>query len=406
MKKVIYFAPFMNSQGSGEPWVTYNLVSRISKEVEATVLTFANDYDRLKQELPHVEVVGWSEWSVLKKFTSLNRMLKPGYLRFLGLAKRWCRDQMRKGRTWDIAHHASPISTRFYSPTVVFKETPIVIGPVGGSLTAPKALSKSTSDPWYVRLRGIDGLRQRLDPMLRSTYANADCVLGVAKYVEEKIPACFNGRFEVFSEWGFDDVHHVDRNAQSSEPIKFLAVGRLIPTKGVRELIEAFAKVARDLKATLTIVGTGPLKGEIESYVKQTQLENSVQLVGWVEPSEVARFYAESDVFILPSYRESSGGVFLEAMTWGLPVICIDYGGPGYNVPAEAGIKVSADSREQIISDLGAAMASMASDRPAALQMGLLGRKHIESEFLWNVKIERLLSIYDSLCVEKSTESS
>jgi glycosyltransferase involved in cell wall biosynthesis len=277
-----------------------------------------------------------------------------------------------------------------------------VIGPVGGGLTAPETFRQQIREPWYVKLRRLDQFRQKYDPMLRKSYQRADLVLGVAPYVQEKLPASFRGRFETFSEWGFDEVHSREPRDAPSEPVRFLAVTRLVPSKGVVELIEAFSLISPATSATLEIVGAGPQEGEVRKLVEEKNLAGRVTFHGRVAREEVNKFYASSDVFILPSYREASGGVFLEAMSWGLPVICLDYGGPGTNVPADAGRKIPVGDRGEIIKGLAAAMLELAESRELREECGDIGRRHVAENFFWPAKADRLAAIYESLLATRN----
>lgn len=101
---------------------------------------------------------------------------------------------------------------------------------------------------------------------------------------------------------------------------RFLYVGRLIPRKGVDELIEAFNHIAAKGDATLTIVGDGPEK----RVLMQMQTEKAARLTTWVgriENHRVCEFMAAADVLVLPSKYEPWGLVVNEAMAAGLPVI-------------------------------------------------------------------------------------
>lgn len=406
MPKIIYFAPYANPDGVGEPWVSYQILKQMCARVDATVLTYATDVDLLQSHLPSAEVVGWPEPQFLQNLGRLNWMLKPGYLKFLRNAKQWCQTRLQSGCRWDLAHHLSPISIRFPSPTVVFTECPIVIGPVGGGLTAPDTFRKRLREPWYVQLRRLDRLRQEYDPLLRKSYQRADLVLGVAPYVRDLLPSTFRGEFQTFSEWGFDEVHERKAWTNSPNSVRFLAVTRLVPAKGVMELVEAFSQVAATVSATLELVGSGPQEAEIRALVEARRLTDRVIFHGRVPREEVNRFYASSDVFILPSFREASGGVFLEAMSWGLPVICLDYGGPGANVPSNAGRKIPVSDRREIINGLATSMTELAASPELREACGQCGCRHIAEHFLWPAKAARLAAIYQKLLKAGNAEAA
>jgi glycosyltransferase involved in cell wall biosynthesis len=102
-----------------------------------------------------------------------------------------------------------------------------------------------------------------------------------------------------------------------------LFVGKLIPKKRPLDLLKAYGKVTAADKA-LVFVGDGRLRGELESFAKERRLEN-VFFAGFKNQSEIAQFYALSDILVLPSGAgETWGLVVNEAMCFGLPVVVSD----------------------------------------------------------------------------------
>jgi glycosyltransferase involved in cell wall biosynthesis len=58
-------------------------------------------------------------------------------------------------------------------------------------------------------------------------------------------------------------------------------------------------------------------------------IADSIEWIPWLPQSELAEIYSKQDAFLFPSLHDSGGFVVLEAMAHGLPVICLDLGGPG-----------------------------------------------------------------------------
>jgi glycosyltransferase involved in cell wall biosynthesis len=106
---------------------------------------------------------------------------------------------------------------------------------------------------------------------------------------------------------------------------RVLFVGWLKKTKGVRELLEAFGDVATEVPdATLTFVGEGPLREELEQRAIDRGLADRVEFTGRVPNDELPCVYAESTVFALPSTAEGFPRTVLEALACGTPVVTSD----------------------------------------------------------------------------------
>jgi glycosyltransferase involved in cell wall biosynthesis len=120
--------------------------------------------------------------------------------------------------------------------------------------------------------------------------------------------------------------------------LRYLFVGRLIESKGLDVLLEAF----RGFDASeLWIAGDGPLRATVEAEAAR---DPRIRVLGHVDGSAIADVYGNADVLVLPSLYEPWGLVVHEALAYGLPVVAsdqvgaadelIDPGTNGYVVPA------------------------------------------------------------------------
>ena len=87
--------------------------------------------------------------------------------------------------------------------------------------------------------------------------------------------------------------------------------------------MKAFELINKELKDTyLWIVGDGPLKNELMLFVKKNCLEKNVTFLGWQE--NLDEYFSEADIFALSSRREGFPYALIEAISFGLPVVCTD----------------------------------------------------------------------------------
>jgi len=106
-----------------------------------------------------------------------------------------------------------------------------------------------------------------------------------------------------------------------------LFVGRLSREKLLRVLLDAYNQTNLKNKR-LFIVGDGPLRQQLEGYVKKTKIEK-VHFAGFQPRENLSDFYTMVDVLVLPSENETWGIVVNEAMCFSLPVIVSDRVGSG-----------------------------------------------------------------------------
>lgn len=116
-----------------------------------------------------------------------------------------------------------------------------------------------------------------------------------------------------------------------------LWVGRLAIEKNMETLFEmAAVAFAQDPTLRLWLVGDGPYRSECKDLARMHQIGDRVRFVGFVPHEEVARYYSAADIFVFSSMTETQGLVVQEAMTYGLPAICV--GGGGASASVEEGV--------------------------------------------------------------------
>jgi glycosyltransferase involved in cell wall biosynthesis len=401
LARVLLIAPTCNGEDVGEAWVAFQWARRLAERHDVTLLTYHKRGARpAAEQLPAMRVIEWREPPLLGRAERLNSLMKPAYLPFYLHARRWIRQALARGERFDLVHQPVPVAMRYPSPAAGFA-LPLLIGPVGGSLPSPEGFTTDdTSSPWFTRLRALDRHRLIWDPWLRASFRNADCVLGIADYVKEILAGVPLKNFQVMSETGLDALpERIDRSGRQG-PVRLLFVGRLVRTKGVRDLIRALSLVG-DLPVELDIVGEGPERAPCEALVASLGLEARVRMHGWQSKEKVGAFYRAADIFTFPSYREPGGNVALEAMGYSLPLIVVDRGGPGSATSDLCAMKLSVSTPEKLASDLAAAIAKLAADAGLRDRMGRAAYDHVGKTALWSAKLDRVDTIYADLAGQR-----
>ena len=102
----------------------------------------------------------------------------------------------------------------------------------------------------------------------------------------------------------------------------FLSVGRLVPEKGVFDLLQAYGTLAPGLRSELGLVfvGEGTARAELEGQAVGIS-PGSVRFAGFAQREELAGYYALAEAFVFPTHTDPWGLVVNEAMACGLPII-------------------------------------------------------------------------------------
>lgn len=117
-------------------------------------------------------------------------------------------------------------------------------------------------------------------------------------------------------------VRHL--SVDGREPMKIVMAGRMVSGKRFDDLIEAMA-LLNDQDAgnhyTLTLLGDGPRRGQLETMSSRLRLKDKVSFLGHISHTGVLKIVANSDVYVQASDREGVSMAILEAMSCGLPVV-------------------------------------------------------------------------------------
>jgi glycosyltransferase involved in cell wall biosynthesis len=144
--------------------------------------------------------------------------------------------------------------------------------------------------------------------------------------------------------------HEYDIPADASV---FLFCGKLTSVKRPLDLVDAAARLPESDNAFVLFVGDGALRAPLQARVAALGLRN-VRFVGFRNQSELPRFYAASDVLVLPSAFEPWGLVVNEAMNFGLGVVASDQVGCAVDL-----VRVGETGEIYPLGDVGALAAAM-----------------------------------------------
>ena len=112
--------------------------------------------------------------------------------------------------------------------------------------------------------------------------------------------------------------------AQDKEKI-IVHISNFRPLKRIIDVIKIFEKISQKINSKLIMVGDGPDKKKAKDYLRKNNLKNKVIFLG--KTNEIDEILCSSDLFLLPSEKESFGLAALEAMALKVPVISSNVGG-------------------------------------------------------------------------------
>ncbi|MDD1774322.1 MAG: glycosyltransferase family 4 protein, partial [Methanobacterium sp.] len=201
----------------------------------------------------------------------------------------------------------------------------------GETLILPMLMSKLLNKKVYLALAASQENMSNINKdffrffnfLCRLNFYFADKIIVYSKnLVKEWDLARYEDKISIASQHIIDDKKFYKSKEINQRDNIIGYVGRLSPEKGVLNLVKAIPSIIderEDLK--FMVIGEGKLRPEIEKYIEDNQLDESLQLKGWVSHDKLGEYLNDFKVLILPSYTEGLPGVILEAMACGTPVL-------------------------------------------------------------------------------------
>jgi len=180
------------------------------------------------------------------------------------------------------------------------------------------------------------------------------------------------------------------KTRRSINPFVFLTVSFLNANKGVSLLLQAFAAKFKGIDdVEVWIGGDGPERKNLERLAAKLGISKQLKFLGMLTREEVCDVMWKASAFVLPSYHETFGVVFVEAMSTGLPVIGTRCGGPEEIITPRAGHLVATGD----IAGLGNAMVALRDNyshyNPDEISL------EMEERFGTDSVVRRIKHIYD-----------
>jgi glycosyltransferase involved in cell wall biosynthesis len=203
------------------------------------------------------------------------------------------------------------------------------------------------------------------------------------------------------------------RHESDGRPFRILCAARFVEKKGHTVLIKAFANVQRQVSATLTVIGYGPLLPHIEALIARLGVAERVNVINMTRVGDFHELYpsllAEHDVFALTSTvgsdGDDEGGPALTAIcaqATGMPVVLTRFPGAERSVEHDkTGLLCEYDA-----ADVAEQLIALAHDRQRCAAIGEAGAARVRSEFALNKQLAELQQIYHCAIADRESRDN
>jgi glycosyltransferase involved in cell wall biosynthesis len=392
--KILVSAIACDPTGGSEGGVAWSAVCQISKNHDVHVLV----HGQYEKQWAEARAAGTLPGNIQASFICEDKAWHPqrlvarlqSWTRYMEFNKRLLKEALalhqREG--FDLAHHITYATWRVPSPLWQLP-IPFIWGPIGGAAEFPASFYPilSSSAKAFEILRKTNSAFARHSKAFRRCVENSTLVIAANEETETFLTPFRKGNPMLRLPVAFLAEEKIARfklpvgAVRKPGPLRLFAGGNMIGSKGLSLAVKALALV-RDagVRFQYTIAGGGPEYATIESLITKLSLEDSVTMHQGFAGDAYIEALQDSDIYFLPSFRETTPITMIEAMLAGCYPIVADASAPGEIVRNAGGTAVSADTPEQMVQKLAEAVID-ASGNPDLRSAALASAENVIRQF-------------------------
>lgn len=292
------------------------------------------------------------------------------------------------GIRFDVIHHVTMNDYRIPSELYKAKGAKVIWGPMGGAQVTPRPLKVYEKNQLVASFREFVNKSCSWNPFYKKALRSYYKIYCINNETQKQISRIVGKDVPLMPELALrDEYKNLPIRKGKNDILKIVFVGRLIGKKGIAFLVDALSLMPTDMDWELLIFGDGDDRALIEKQISDSGIRKNVKLMGNRPLNQIAEAYQQADVFVLPSLRETSGNVLLEAMAYAVPIVAFDTSFCRLLKEVDCGVFINTDQAlEGIKEDWCKAIVTLGQDKELAKQMGLNGYKYVNSKLTWDEK--------------------
>jgi glycosyltransferase involved in cell wall biosynthesis len=258
-------------------------------------------------------------------------------------------DKLLNVRDFDCIHHITygTYRTPFF---LSWLGIPSIFGPVGGGEIAPIRLTKGMPTISRVRecARVVVNFVSSLSPVTRLVWRRSSLILTVTEDTLRMVPLRYRSKCRVLLAvtTPASTVEVKITKHRDTSKFRVLFVGRLLEWKGPHLAIKACSIARQSVpKMSLTMIGAGRCEADLRTLAMSEGLAERIEWIPRVTRKQLLEVYDEHEILIFSNLRDAGGTVVLEALSRGVPVICLKLGAFGGIIDSSCGACIDTDKR-------------------------------------------------------------
>ena len=404
MSKILLSAYACEPNKGSEPEVGWQWAVNIARKHEVWILTKENNRHTIDENRAVAsEDIPWDnmnflyvhlpKWMVFWK--KGNRGMRLYYYLWAKKAYKIAKE-LHKAVKFDIVHSVTFVSLT--QPCFLYKlDAPFVWTVAGGENINPViGYQMAFKEKMYELIRSLGQYKVKHSPRIRAAVKKASLIMATTGETEALIPEEYHDKVVVTSAIGIDKVRPMKRQT-NADTVNVLLSGKFVYLKGVRIGVDAILKLVNHYdNVQFTILGNGPYESEYKnSCIKY--IGEKIRFVDKVPHEKITEFYKEHDFLINTALRDSGCLVAMEAMSIGLPIVCLNTGGVKCMTDEAYAVKVEPKPYAALVEEMAEGIAFLIENKEKRIEMGKIAYERMNEAYLYRNKCQWLLEQYEKI---------
>lgn len=385
----------------GEAAVGWNIALQIAKRNQVHIITRSNLQNKIEANYPLdvAENITFHYYDTPRWMRFYKRKERGMHLYYflwqLGIVPLIFR--LRKRIQFDYSMHLT--FGNVWLPTFLpCFNIPFIYGPIGGGEGVPRSFLTKMS-PYFFCIESLRILMKataQINPFFLFKAHRSKAILCRTEQTSALFPKRFKHKINYLTDGAIDpDFFEYKVEYCKNKTIRIVSTSRFIALKNVICIVQALNLVPKEYDVECVMVGRGPELNKVKQLAKTCH--HKIIFLEHMSRQEVLNQLKQGDIFISPSLRDACNLSLLEAMTVGLPVICLNWSGMAISTDDNCAIRLPVTNPEQMPKDMAAAIIQLIESPELRKRLGCAARERIRTVFNWEAKGVFMEQLFEKL---------
>lgn len=408
--RILMIAYACDPKGSGEHWLGWGWAHEAAKNHDVVLIAPPRAEAAIREASQQIHItyraVGLSAWF---RWCS-DRM---------GVFGMWMRKHAWQRRVLKVAreiHATQPFDivhqTTFHTFRIPFScaslGIPSVWGPVAGGESVPPGFEQYLGPFAAAEARRATLNRLcLLSPSVGKSLKAASAIVVSNRTTLAFLPAQYRDKCVVVSPNAVrdEDLEPLPPASRDvSETFEIVFAGACAATRAMPLVFEALASgIGTEWK--MNLAGNGPALDFWKSEAERLGISDRVSFLGNIPREELARIYARASVLVFPALRDSGGSSILDAMTKGIPILALNWAGPGEMVDSSSSLLVDTIDPQATVAGIQSGLQMLATNRQLGISLADNAFRRAMEKFSWAGKFTEIDRLYQNLLSDNNPKT-